>query len=171
MSPADPTGQTVGSGAPARGTPPVPTASNLALLVLGGAAILAGGLVAAVTGPLDLAHGSWAAAYLVLVCGVASLVIGAAQTWLVMTPVRAGLAGGQLLTWCLGNAGVLTGTLLSVPVLVIASGALLAVALVIALLAAWRTRRPGLGLAYRLLLAIVLISVPIGLLLSVLRHR
>ena len=38
--------------------------------------IVLGGLVAAVTGPLHFDRGSWLAAYLVLVCGVAQCAIG-----------------------------------------------------------------------------------------------
>ena len=44
--------------------------------------VVAGGLVAAVTGPLRLEHGSWAAAYLVLVGGVAQGALGIAQYFL-----------------------------------------------------------------------------------------
>ena len=55
--------------------------SALGLLVAGAASIVLGGLVAAVTGPLELEHGSWAAAYLVLVSGVAQWVMGEARSW------------------------------------------------------------------------------------------
>ncbi len=49
------------------------------MVVLGALFIVLGGLVAAVTGPLDLVQGSWLAAYLVLVCGVAQFAIGTMQ--------------------------------------------------------------------------------------------
>ncbi|MCE5292393.1 MAG: hypothetical protein LLG14_24605, partial [Nocardiaceae bacterium] len=47
-----------------------------ALVVLGMSQVILGGLVAAVTRPLALTHGSWLAAYLVLVGGVAQYTMG-----------------------------------------------------------------------------------------------
>lgn len=51
--------------------------------------IISGGLVAAVTGPLGLEHGSWSAAYQVLVGGVVQAGLGAAQYALVSVRPRA----------------------------------------------------------------------------------
>lgn len=141
------------------------------LAVLGAVCVVAGGLVAAVTGPLDLLHGSWAAAYLVLVCGVASLVVAAAQTWLVAGPVPSSAAAAQALAWVAGNVGVLGGTLAGSSPLVVVGGVLLVVALVVALAVALRVRHRLLGWAYRLVLVLVTLSIPVGLVLSVVRHR
>lgn len=53
-----------------------------AFVVIGAVFVVAGGLVAAVSGPTDFEQGSWLAAYLVLVGGVAQMVLGAGQAWL-----------------------------------------------------------------------------------------
>ena len=57
--------------------------SIVPMLAAGGVSIVAGGVVAAVTGPTDWDHGSWVAAFLVLVAGVAQLGVGAGQAQLV----------------------------------------------------------------------------------------
>ena len=50
-------------------------------LVLGSVGVVLGGLLAAVTGPLALPMGSWAAAYLVLVVGVGQIVLAGGQAF------------------------------------------------------------------------------------------
>lgn len=147
-----------------------PGREDLLLLALGGLAIVAGGLVAAVTGPLSLDHGSWLAAYLVLVGGVASVAVGAAQTWLVTTRASGGASVAQVLAWVVGNIGVVVGSLTGSSAVVIVGGALLVVSLVIALTAALRVRHRALGWAYRAVLAVVAVSIPVGLVLSVIRN-
>src|SRR5690625_7957302 len=70
---------------------------------------VAGGLVSAVTGTLDLFQGSWAAAYLVLVGGIGQLALG----WVpgvLGRPTDGGSAWAVLFAWNLGNAAVLAGT-------------------------------------------------------------
>lgn len=150
--------------------PGTPAVRDLLLLVLGGLSVVAGGLVAAVTGPTGLGHGSWAAAYLVLVCGVASVAIGAAQTWLVTAPTSPGAGAAEIVAWVAGNAGVLVGTLVGSSTVVVVGGALLAVALLVALAAALRVRHRLLGWAYRVVLTVVVLSIPVGLVLSVVRN-
>ena len=156
-----------------RDTPPTENTPNLwasVLIVLGGLSVVAGGLVAAVTGPLALEHGSWAAAYLVLVCGVASVAIGSAQNWLVATRTSPNAAAAEVLAWSTGNAGVLVGTLVGSSTVVIVGGSLLVVALLVALAAALRVRHQLLGWAYRAILVFVVLSIPVGLVLSVTRN-
>jgi hypothetical protein len=119
--------------------PPSPSASTacplagrrhelLPFIVIGGVCVVAGGLVAAVTAPAPTEHGTWAAAYLVLVGGVAQAGLGLGQatfTTGTSTPVVAVQAAG----WNLGNAAVLVGTLLGVTALVDLGGVLLVVTL------------------------------------------
>lgn len=57
----------------------VRTPSGLAFVIVGGVSIILGGLAAAATSPLGWEHGSWAAAYLVLVTGAAQLLLGVGQ--------------------------------------------------------------------------------------------
>ncbi|WP_067433487.1 hypothetical protein [Nocardioides jensenii] len=142
----------------------------LVLTVLGAACVVAGGLVAAATGPLDLAHGSWMAAYLVLVGGVAQHVMGRVRSS--YDPSRWARWGWmQVLGWNGGNALVIGGTQVDVPLLVDLGSVLLVGALVVALYADRGARGPlPLRWGYRLLLLVMALSIPIGIVLSHLRH-
>ena len=136
-------------------------------LVVGGACIVAGGLVAAVTEPLRLAHGSWSAAYLVLVGGVAQIALGASQRALTGRETPTPVLITELAAWNLGSALVIGGTLVGNPVIVDAGG----VALVVALAVLARTVRGGARprwavWTYRGALAVLLVSIPIGLVLA-----
>ncbi|MEO6997868.1 MAG: hypothetical protein ABI112_07275 [Terracoccus sp.] len=152
-------------------------APYLPALVVGAVCIIAGGLVAAVTGPLALTHGSWAAAYLVLVAGVAQIALAAGQAMLALgAPHPAGrrLLLVEFVGWNLGNAAVIAGTLWSATWLVNLGGALLVVALGALLVATRggpgrvevaRGRRVAL-LTVRALVALLLVSIPVGLWLA-----
>lgn len=143
--------------------------SGRALLAIGIACVVAGGLVAAVTGPLDLAHGSWLAAYLVLVGGVGQGAMGVARLLAPAPPHAAARGWGQLATWNIGNALVITGTLLTAPLVVDVGGLACVVALALALLHSRRLRSAVASWAYRAVLAVLLVSVPVGLVLAHLR--
>ncbi|GAB3129230.1 hypothetical protein GCM10027056_30800 [Glaciibacter psychrotolerans] len=140
--------------------------------------MVAGGLLAAITAPLSLDHGSWAAAYLVLVVGVAQIALGRAQAALVpRAPSRATVAV-QVVAWNGGSAAVLAGTFLGLPLVVDTGGVLLVVTLVLAIRAlgprAHRSQRTAVVWArasYLVFLALVLVSIPIGLTLAHLRSR
>ena len=139
-------------------------------LAVGGACIVAGGLVAAVTEPLHLAHGSWAAAYLVLVGGVAQIALGTSQRALTGRETPTPVLLTELAAWNLGSALVIGGTLVGNPVVVDAGG----VALVVALAVLARTVGGGAGprwavWTYRGVLAVLLASIPIGLILAHMR--
>ncbi|HLU29725.1 MAG TPA: hypothetical protein VKZ65_14945 [Glycomyces sp.] len=140
------------------------------MFAAGVACVVAGGLVAAFTGPLGLAKGSWAAAYLVLVCGTASCAIGAAQDRFIRRPMTASSAWAQAGAWAAGNAAVIAGTLTRLPVVVDVGAALLVAALGIAL-ARTRGAAPGPATrAYRLVLVVLLASIPVGMVLAHLRN-
>lgn len=137
---------------------------DLDLHVASGAAfVVLGGLVAAVSRPLDVVKGSWLAAYLVLVVGVALVVIGAAQQQL-DTPVEPRIRTCQLAGWGIANILVITGSLSSNPAITDAGSVLLFVTLI---LTAWigkpllRTRRIAACL-YIGVLTVLAVSVPIG---------
>lgn len=138
-------------------------------LVIGCCSVVAGGMVAAVTGPWNLDYGSWLAAYLVLVCGVAQCAIGVAQAWLTGLPITSALEWTQVSCWNLGNAAVIAGTLASVPVLVDAGGVLLALTFGIAALVFRRPAPRLIGWVYRGVLAVLFVSIPIGIVLAHLR--
>lgn len=143
--------------------------ASVTLLWLGSALVVIGGLVAAVTGPLNLARGSWLAAYLVLVCGVAQSVMGLAREYLGGRRLAPRWAWTQLLCWNAGNAAVIAGTLSRVPVLVDLGGAVLLVALGIALQASRRPSHRVLGWAFRGVMVVLVVSIPIGLVLASVR--
>lgn len=149
-----------------------------AMIILGYGCIIAGGLVAAVTGPLALADGSWLAAYLVLVGGIAQLGLG----WVpgILARSDAGDPGGWIpaVAWNLGNALVITGTLSGHPLGVDAGSVLLIVALLMALMQLRGWRQSGmtqpaavrlLGWAYAAVLLLLVVSIPVGIVLAHLR--
>lgn len=140
-------------------------------VLVGTAAVVAGGLVSAVTGPTGFADGSWVAAYLVLVAGVAQVGLGGGQALLGDRMVSGRRRGTQLLTYNAANLAVLAGTLTGSVVVVAAGGGLLLISLALFLTAVRRSRTHPWYLAfYRLVIALLVVSVPVGVLLSVLRH-
>lgn len=144
----------------------------LPFVAIGTACVVAGGFVAAVTAHAPTEHTSWAAAYLVLVAGVAQVALGAGQTLLARHRPSARLVVGELLTWNLGNAAVVTGTVSGVVPVTGGGGGLLVVALALLLASTRGPRRTGWPLAlYRTLIVIVVVSIPVGLLLAELRSR
>lgn len=149
-----------------------------ALIVTGTCCVLLGGVTAAFTGPLGLAHGSWLAAYLVLVGGVAQYAMGEARARHPGRTQRLAWGRVQISGWNLGNALVIGGTLLGDTRLVDGGSVFLVVALVVAGHASWRRDRsagPGqsstlFDVLYRVLLIVMVTSIPIGIVLSHLRH-
>lgn len=141
-------------------------------LVLGAVGVVAGGLLAAVTGPVDLEHGSWAAAYLVLVVGVAQIVFGTTQAALA---VDARDAGGrrraELACWNLGSLLVVGGTFAEATWLVALGSGLLVLALVLFITTvSGASGRPRLAVLYRAFAGFLAVSVAVGTVLSVSRH-
>ena len=161
------------SPAARRAAPPAGRRSELAAFTgIGVLCVLAGGLLVAATARAPSEHASWAGAYLVLVGGLAQAGLGIGQaTFTAPRPSLAVLAA-QLVGWNLGNAVVLVGTLLGVMPLVDLGGLLLVATLA---LVAHRLRSskgsPGdlahrLGRqGFRLLILILLVSIPVGLVL------
>lgn len=147
-----------------RNSLPARTGYSLAL-----AFIVFGGLIAAVTGPLALAKGSWLSAYLVLVAGVA-LGLLSRQTRILETPsTPPGREWAVICLWTGGNTPVVLGTLTSTPILTDVGGAVLVAVLILALLATRSARRAVLAWVLRAAYVILIISVPIGLTLTHLR--
>jgi hypothetical protein len=71
---------------------------------LGAVMIVVGGLVAAINSAAPFDHGSWLAAYLVLVAGVSQIALGLGHLLLPVRPPSARLLRVQLACW---NAGTL----------------------------------------------------------------
>lgn len=142
--------------------------------------IVAGGMVAAATAAAPSEHGTWSAAYLVLVVGVAQLALGAGQALLAIEPPRRRLVYLQAGLWNAANAAVVAGTVIESNAAVYVGGA----GLVVVLLGlAYTTRGRGgsrehetrggrwLLPAYRALIFVLLLSIPVGLVLATLRNR
>ena len=141
-------------------------------VLIGSLCIVAGGLVAAVTGPTGFEDGAWMAAYLVLVAGVAQAGLGAGQALLSTRPPTHRTRAWEALTWNAGNVAVLIGTLTGVPALVTVGGLALFLALVMFIRTVQRphvARTRSLA-AYRLLAGLLALSIPVGLVLSAIRH-
>ncbi len=135
--------------------------------VIGAAWVIAGGLTAAVTGPLELADGSWAAAFAVLIGGVAQYTIGVVQHALASKQPTKRTVMVELATWNGGCIAVILGTVTTLPVIVHLGGLSLVAALILLILTVRGNAEPRWALwTYRALLATILVSIPIGLTLA-----
>lgn len=136
------------------------------MLLLGIGSVLLGGLLAAITGPLRIEAGSWLAAYLVLVAGVP-------QVAFAVVPSRvetSRLAWIQVACWNVGNVLVIVATLVGFPWGVDLGGIVLCGGLWLAWRAVWHRDRTGFALvAYRGVLLVLLVSIPVGALLAHIR--
>ncbi|OMH23272.1 hypothetical protein BKD30_13035 [Tersicoccus phoenicis] len=140
------------------------------LRLLGAAWVVAGGLVAAVTGPLRLDHGSWLAAYAVLVAGVTQYVFGVVQGVLAVRRPSSRVVVAELVAWNAGAVGVIGGTLARLPLIVDVSGLLLGLGLGLIIHAVRGTGGPAWARwTYRILLVVILVSILVGLVLAQLR--
>lgn len=135
---------------------------------LGVGAIVAGGVTAAAIAHAPTRHGVWAVAYLVLVAGVAQVGLGLGQALLATQTPTPRLVTAELLAWNVGNAAVIIGTIAGVSPVVYVGSALLVIGLALFVFAArggqqrWRYAR----WAFRLVVLILLVSIPIGLTLA-----
>jgi hypothetical protein len=134
----------------------------------GAAAVIAGGIAAAVTGPTGWERGSWVAAFLVLVVGVGQIGLGAGQAIFAAGPPSRRRIAIQVAMLNVGSLCVLTGTLAAAPGVVTAGGLTFAGALVMFVRTPQRRgdRWAGLSHAYTALLVVLLVSTPIGLALA-----
>ena len=153
-------------------------------VVLGGIGVIAGGLVAAATAQSPSENASWAAAYLVLVIGAAQIALGFGQAVLPPQAPSTGQVRSRALGWAIANAAVMCGTLVDVPALLYAGSALLVVTLIAFLRALPLTmpvgrlrHRGGLRQAgglrrawpivgYRAIVVVLLVSTPVGCIVS-----
>lgn len=157
-------------GGVATGTVSVPPAVG-PFLAVGVAAVVAGGVAAAVVRPAGWERGSWVAAFLVLVVGVgqAGLAIGQSAA------VRGGLSRRTIVAELgLGNGGaslVIVGTLWSSPLIATVGSLLFGATIALFARHSHRSRghRGWMQRSYLALLVVLMASVPIGIALSWLR--
>lgn len=144
---------------------------GLPYLVLGSAAIIGGGVVAAVTRPLGFDEGSWLSAYLVLVGGVALIGLGVGQTLFAPRAPTRSTTSRQLGGWVLSSALVVAGTLASMPVVTAVGGVILLAVLVTFIASVRGSTATGAAVwLYRAILVVLVVSIPIGLVLAWQRH-
>lgn len=143
-----------------------PFGTGAVMLALGCVYIVIGGLVAAFTGPFGWGHGSWAAAFLVLVLGVAQAIMG----WMRAAGTDVGGWGWlQVAAWNVGGLLIIAGTPTGVSVVVDLGAVLMAIALVLALIATRSGQRSvprPVDLTYRGMLLVLAVSIPVGILLA-----
>lgn len=141
-------------------------------VVIGSGCTIAGGLVAAVTRPTGFVLGSWTAAFLVLVGGVAQIALGAGQAWLADRPPAARRVRTEVVSWNIGVAATIAGTLAATPSITSAAGIALVVALSLFITTTKASNRVhrSARVIYRVVAGIVLVSIPIGLGLAWSRH-
>ncbi len=139
-------------------------------VAIGCAAVVAGGIAAAVTGPTDWDHGSWVAAFLVLVAGVGQIGLGFGQQLVSAPPPPTRRVVTEVACFNCSAAMVIAGTLLTQPALVTAGGLVLVGALVCF---AWAARTSDahtwVRRTYAGLLLLLIGSTPIGLAVAWLR--
>ena len=141
------------------------------LFAAGSVSIIAGGLAAAVSGPIEWNHGSWVAAFLVLVTGAGQIGLGAGQARLAPVAPSVGFTAVECALWNSGCLIVISGTLLSNPTAVSIGSGLLVAALGMSTFEVRGTGgQPLLLLLYRGLLIVLLASIPIGTALAWTKH-
>lgn len=135
--------------------------------VAGAVAIVAGGgLAAAIAAPSPTRHGVWAVAYLVLVLGVGQLVLGAGQALLAAEPLTSG-ATITAAAFNVSGAAIVLGVVTDHIVVFNIGAALLFAVLAWLLYGVRRTARRGWALvAYRGFIAALIVSIPIGMLIT-----
>lgn len=144
---------------------------NLAQKLLGGVggvAIVSGGVISAFLPDQASSYDTWLVAYLVLVVGVAQVVLGWGLSKLPTKKV-ASYVYTVFLAFNFGNWLVVSGTLISDQLLVYVGGAMICFAMVVGLAAIRGAKRTPYLYAYIFMVAIILVSTPVGLILSTMR--
>ena len=141
--------------------------------LIGSLSVVLGGLLSAISAGAPSYLSSWSVAYLVLVAGVGQLVLGVGQALLATAQLSPRLIAAQVLTFNIANVAVLAGTAITQTVLVYIGGGAFVVALA---LFVWgvrssRTHNKWALYGFRAMLALLLISTPIGLILASVSNR
>ena len=134
--------------------------STVGFILCGGILIVAGGVVAAINSAAPFAHGSWLAAYLVLVGGVAQILLAGGRAAIVS---RSGRSRGRLVLWNFGSLAVPAGVLADATAWVTAGSVALLCALALFAKAGFQPDRSGArAVAYLVLVVSLAASVVVG---------
>lgn len=137
-------------------------------VLAGAVSVIAGGLLAAaIAAPAPTRHGVWAAAYLVLVLGVGQIVLGAGQALLASAPPTGRVVAVTAALFNIANIAVVLG-IVTDQILVFDAGSALLLIVLVSLLNTVRggTRRGWPLHSYRLLVAVLIVSIPIGMIVT-----
>jgi hypothetical protein len=142
--------------------------SAIPFLSVGGASVVAGGLLSAATAPTPGYTASWAVAYIVLVAGVAQLVLGIGQAKLAPHQPSGRILALESVSFNLANVAVLAGTVIGAAWMVDIGAAFIVTALVLFI---WSVRGTGSAnrwmlYGFRAVVVIVLVTTPIGLVIA-----
>lgn len=141
-------------------------------IVFGSSAVIAGGLVSAFTAHSAEYYTAWAVAYLVLVVGVVQIALGLGVKYLAKKEPTFKQTLATFLLFNLGNAAIMTSTILyytsvtNGSYLVPIGSLLIAAAMVLFLWFVKGARKSIWRTLYYALLCLVLVSVILGLFLS-----
>lgn len=138
---------------------------------MGTGCVAGGGLVSAVTAPAPTEQSAWAVAYLVLVAGLSKILLGIGRTVLSSARPARGRIATELVAWNAANAAILAGTLERQPLLLYVGAAALLTSLGMLVEGGHGSSETPRWLlpAFRFLVALLAVSVPVGLLLAALR--
>lgn len=135
--------------------------------LLGGAAIVTGGILAARFAAHPVPVLLWLVAYLVLVVGVAQYALGWGQTRLAARTPPVYFVAVEWLTFNLGNAGVIAGTLRGNFRSTVAGSILVIIAMLLFAVGVVGSRRhPWWQIPYYALAALILASAVVGIILA-----
>lgn len=142
--------------------------SAIPFVVIGTVSVVSGGLVSAISASSPSYPAAWAVAYLVLVSGMGQLALGLAQAGLTVRQPRARLVAAEAITFNVANIAILVGALTTSMVLVDLGGGLFLISLAVFLWGARspRPKRKWMLYGFRVLIAILMVSTPIGLIIA-----
>jgi hypothetical protein len=142
--------------------------AGIPFYIIGGASLIIGGLISAISAGAPSYASSWAVAYIVLAAGVAQLVLGIGQAQLASERPSGAVVAAEVIALNLANVAVLLGTLIAAPVLTYVGAGLLVVALAVFVWAARgpRSRNRWLLYAFRIMIVVLAVSAPIGLVIA-----
>lgn len=148
--------------------PPMSRPAVIPFVLIGSLSIVLGGLLSAISAGTPSYLSSWSVAYLVLVAGVGQIVLGLGQALLATVQLSPRLIAAQVLTFNIASVAVLAGTAISQTVLVyLGCGVfLISLALFVWGVRSSRAHNKFALYGFRTMLVILLISTPIGLILS-----
>lgn len=145
-------------------------AAMLPFTIVGGAAIVAGGMIAARQSFYPIPVMVWMVAYLVLVVGATQYALGFGQARLADQIPSESFVALQWLAFNLGNAGVIAGTLCNQLALTIAGSVLVIAAMLLFIWGGRGSRHFWWRLAYYLLAVLIGASAIVGAMMAINGH-